>query len=104
MAHLAHYREAHPLPFRITHWINLICMILLIISGIVIHNGFAFMGMWRGVHIFCGIVIFLNCIVRIVLSFFVKSAPNGGTRETVTDFWTWLPQKSNKHQLISWIK
>ena len=30
---LAHYREAHPLPFVITHWINLVAMILLIITG-----------------------------------------------------------------------
>ena len=28
MAHLAHYREAHPAPFRVTHWVNLIAMIL----------------------------------------------------------------------------
>ena len=33
MAHLAHYREAHPLPFVITHWINLVAMILLIFTG-----------------------------------------------------------------------
>ena len=31
MAHLAHYKEAHPLPFVITHWINLVAMIFLII-------------------------------------------------------------------------
>jgi len=28
----------------------------------------------------------------------------GGTRETVTDFWNWLPQKYNRHQLGAWIK
>ena len=36
MAHLAHYREAHPLPFVITHWINLVAMILLIVTGFAI--------------------------------------------------------------------
>ena len=37
MAHLAHYREAHPLVFVITHWINLIAMIVLIVTGFCIH-------------------------------------------------------------------
>ena len=32
MAHLAHYKEAHPLIFVVTHWINLIAMIMLIPS------------------------------------------------------------------------
>ena len=40
MAHLAHYREAHPMPFVITHWINLVAMILLIITGFSIHFPF----------------------------------------------------------------
>ena len=58
----------------------------------------------RGVHVLCGIVITINCIVRIVLAFFVKSAPTGGTRSVVRDFKTWLPQKNNRHMFIEWIK
>lgn len=106
MAHLAHYREAHPLPFVITHWINLVCMILLIITGFCIHFPFfgGFMGIARGVHIFCGFVLFINCVVRIILAFFVKTAPTGGTRKQVTDYKTWLPQKDNRHQAGAWIK
>lgn len=106
MAHLAHYREAHPTPFRITHWINLISMILLIVTGFCIHFPFwpEFMGIARGVHIFFGFVIFINCLLRVVLAFIVKSAPTGGTREVVTDFKTWLPQADNRHQGIQWIK
>ena len=106
MAHLAHYREAHPLPFVITHWVNLVSMILLIITGLLIHfPGIpATMGIARGIHIFCGIVIFVNCIVRIILSFFVKSAPTGGTRKQITDYKTWLPQKDNRHQAGAWVK
>ena len=62
MAHLAHYREAHPMPFVITHWINLVCMILLIVTGFSIHFPFwpAFMGIARGVHVFCGFVLFMK--------------------------------------------
>ncbi|MDR0514486.1 MAG: cytochrome b/b6 domain-containing protein [Coriobacteriaceae bacterium] len=106
MAHLAHYREAHPIPFVITHWINLVSMIFLIVTGFSIHFPFwpNFMGVARGVHVLCGIVLLLNCIVRVILAFVVKSAPTGGTRVLVADYKTWLPQKDNRHQLGAWIK
>ena len=106
MAHLAHYREAHPLPMSITHWINLSCMALLIFSGFLIHFPFwaALTGVARGLHVFCGIVLLVNCIVRIVLAFLLTTAPTGGTRNKVRDYKTWLPQADNKHQLVSWIK
>lgn len=106
MAHLAHYREAHPLPFVITHWINLVAMVFLIISGFYIH--FPLFGGWegvaRGAHIFFGFVLFINCVVRLIMAFFVKSAPTGGTRKQVTDYKTWLPQKDNLHQGPQWVK
>ena len=105
MAHLAHYKEAHPLPFVITHWINLIAMIFLIITGFLIHFATpGTMSMARGIHVFFGFVIFINCIVRIIMAFFVKSAPTGGTRETVKDYKTWLPQADNRHQGAEWVK
>lgn len=106
MAHMAHYREAHPLPFVITHWINLIAMILLIITGFYIHyplfNGW--MGVARGVHVFMGFILTVNCTVRVVLAFFVKSAPYGGSRQQELDYKSFAPQKDNRHQLIPWIK
>ena len=105
MAHLAHYKEAHPLPFVITHWVNLVAMAILIISGLLIHFPVPeTMGIARGLHIFAGIVLFLNCLVRVIMSFFVKSAPTAGTRVTVKDYKTWLPQKDNRHQAGAWIK
>lgn len=105
MAHLAHYKEAHPLPFVITHWINLAAMITLIVTGFMIHFPVPFTtGVCRGLHIFCGFVLFINCIVRVIMAFFVKSAPTGGTREQVKDYKTWLPQKDNRHQGAAWIK
>ena len=106
MAHLAHYREAHPLVFVVTHWINLTCMCLLILTGFCIHFPFVpeVMGIARGAHVFCGFVIFINCIVRIILSFFIKTSPTAGTRKQVKDYKTWLPQKDNRHQGIEWVK
>ena len=106
MAHLAHYREAHPLPFVITHWINLVAMILLIFTGFYIHYPFfwGFESMARGLHVFFGFVLFINCICRLIMAFIVKSSPTGGTRKQVTDYKTWLPQKDNLHQGPQWIK
>ncbi|MDR2108020.1 MAG: cytochrome b/b6 domain-containing protein [Coriobacteriales bacterium] len=106
MAHLAHYREAHPLPFVITHWVNLIAMLLLIFTGFYIHFPFfpGFMGIARGLHIFSGIILLLNCLIRVLLAFIVKSAPAGGTRKVDADYKNFLPQKDNRHQLGAWLK
>ena len=106
MAHLAHYKEAHPLAFVITHWINLVCMFVLIFTGFYIHYPFFpfAMGICRGLHVFCGIVVTLNCLIRIILAFFIKTSPTGGTRSVVRDFKTWLPQRNNRHMLIEWVK
>ena len=93
------------MPFVITHWINLVSMIFLIISGFVIHFPVpGIMGICRGLHVFFGFVLFINCIARILMSFFIKSAPTGGTRKQVADFKTWLPQKDNRHQGGAWVK
>jgi len=106
MAHLAHYRQAHPLPFVITHWINLIAMLVLIFTGFYIHFPFfsGFMGVARGAHMFFAFVFVANMIIRVILAFFIKSAPTGGTREVDYDYKSFLPQKDNRHQLGAWIK
>ena len=90
----------------ITHYVNLVSFILLIISGFIIHYPFMplNMGMCRGVHILCGFVILINCIVRIILAFTMESAPAGGTRQTQKDYKSWIPGPDNKHQFFAWIK
>ncbi|MCL1846342.1 MAG: cytochrome b/b6 domain-containing protein [Coriobacteriia bacterium] len=105
MAHLAHYRQAHPLPFVITHWINLVSMILLILTGFYIHFPLfsGFMGVARGAHLFFAFVLVINMVFRVIAAFFVKSAPDGGTRKLDYDFKGFLPQKDNRHQFGAWI-
>ena len=73
--------------FVVTHWINLVAMIILIISGIYIHFPFVggLEGICRGAHLLFGFVLFLNCVFRVVAAFFVKTSPTGGTREQVKD-------------------
>jgi len=105
MAHKL-YREAHPLVFVITHWVNLLAMVFLVISGFYIH--FPIFGGWmgwaRGTHFFWMFVLLINLVVRIVLAFFVKDAVMPDTREVELDIKNWLPQEANRHQLLPWVK
>lgn len=105
MAHKL-YREAHPLVFVITHWINLLSMVFLTLSGFYIHYPLfgGFMGLARGTHFFWMFVLIINLTLRIILAFFVKDAVMPDTREQELDIKNWLPQKANRHQMWPWIK
>lgn len=102
----AHYREAHPLIFVFTHWINLICMVMLAFSGFYIHYPFfdGVMGVMRGMHFIAMYVILINLVVRIILAFFVKDANQLASREVDKDIKNWLPQKENRHQFFETVK
>lgn len=107
MSHGGHYREAHPLVFVMTHWINLVCMAMLAFSGFYIHYPFfdGFMGIARGMHFVAMWVVIINLSVRIVLAFFVKDTLLLGVRGPVDlDIKNWLPQKENRHQLFETLK
>ena len=106
MAHLAHYKEAHPLPFVIAHWVNLIAMIALILTGLYIHFPLfsGWMGVARGVHMFFALIIVINLLFRIVAMLFIKSSPYGGSRTVERDYKSFFPQRDNRHQLGAWVK
>ncbi|MHB1020618.1 MAG: cytochrome b/b6 domain-containing protein, partial [Coriobacteriia bacterium] len=106
MSSQAHYREAHPLVFVMTHWINLVCMIMLAFSGFYIHYPFfdGYMGVARGMHFVAMFVILINLTFRVIAAFFVKTAVDLGSREVDTDIKNWLPQEKNKHQMIETLK
>jgi len=92
--------------FVFTHWINLICMIMLAFSGFYIHYPFfdGVMGVMRGMHFIAMYVILINLVVRIILAFFVKDANQLGSREVDKDIKNWLPQKENRHQFFETVK
>ncbi len=106
MAHPAHYREAHPFIFVMTHWINLVSIVALTISGFYIHYPFlpGLMSVARGMHFFFMFVLLINLAVRIIGAFTVKSATRLGSREVDTDIKNWLPQKLNRGQMWPWLK
>ncbi len=100
------YREAHPLPFVITHWINLLAIGFLTLTGLYIHYPpfGGWMGFARGTHNFWAFTLLINLVVRVVMAFTVKDANMPNTREVDYDYKNWLPQAANRHQLIPWIK
>jgi Ni/Fe-hydrogenase 1 B-type cytochrome subunit len=106
MSHAGHYREAHPLIFVITHWINLICMTGLAFTGFYIHYPFfeGFMGAARAIHFVMMFIITINLTARVILTFWVKTANQLGSREVDVDLKNWLPQEENKHQIIETMK
>ncbi len=99
-------KEQHPIPFVLWHWFNLVCMILLILSGLYIHYPLfgGFMSVARGVHLCAGIIIFLAIIFRIVGAFFIKDSITMGSREKQKDIKNWLPQPENRHQFFPMLR
>lgn len=94
------------MPFVLTHWINLLSMFFLALSGFYIHFPIVpgLMGLARGTHFFWMFVLLINLVVRLVLMFVVKDANMPNTREVDLDYKNWLPQAANRHQLVPWIK
>ena len=92
--------------YVITHWINLLAMIFLTLSGLYIHYPIfgGLMGVARGTHFFWMFVLLINLFFRIASMFWVKTALVPGTREVDYDYKNWLPQKENRHQLLPWVK
>jgi Ni/Fe-hydrogenase 1 B-type cytochrome subunit len=105
MAH-AHYREQHPLPTVITHWVNLVSMCVLAFTGFYIHYPFFAwsMQMARTLHFIFMYVLIVNLVARLIMLFYVKSSPWMGSKETKLDIYTWLPQEENRHQFLETVK
>ena len=99
-------RKEHPLIFVVNHWINAVCIGAFILSGLYIHYPFfgGVMNLARGLHFVAIWVILINLVVRIVAAFFVKDVVDPSTGEVKADIYTFLPQKSNRHQFWPWVK
>jgi Ni/Fe-hydrogenase 1 B-type cytochrome subunit len=109
MAHLAHYKEAHPTIFVVTHWINLVAMIFLILSGIMIH--FPLFPTNMGVCARPARLLRLRPAHQRASSASSSpsssmSAPTGGTRQADRRITTDLacPRRTTSHQAGAWIK
>lgn len=105
MSHGA-YREAHPLPFVIVHWVNVVSMFTLIFTGFFIHFPFfeGNMQLMRGLHFTFMYVILISLVVRIYLAFAAKSTLTKGTRKMDSDWRNFGLQAENKGQFFETIK
>lgn len=105
MSHGA-YKEAHPLPDRVCHWIHLACMVVLAFTGFFIHFPFGGLGMdlMRDLHFVAMWLIIINLAIRLVLLFTLKTANVKGTREVAGDWVNFIPQPENRHQFWETIK
>lgn len=101
-----HYREAHPLPLMLSHWSNLISMIVLVFTGFYIHYPFfaGFMGAARSLHFFFMYLLLVTITARIIMAFTVKDTNLMGTKDRDWDWKNWIPQAENRHQLIETAK
>lgn len=99
----------HSLPARIVHWINLVAMFMLTLTGLDIN--YPFMGLMTGVmrnlHYFAGIVLVINIVVRIYVAFAGKyrdanqwTIPGPGELFSVVRYYLFLgphPKKTKKY-------
>ena len=92
--------------FVVQHWINMVCILAFIASGLYIHYPFVpgFMNVMRGLHFVSIYVVLINLVVRFIAAFFVKDVVDPSTGETKADIYSFLPQKSNRHQFWPWVK
>ncbi len=101
MSH-AYLRVQHPFVFVLTHWINLLGMVFLALSGLYIHFPIfpGFMGVARGTHFFWMFVVLITLVLRVVLMFVVKDSNMPDGSNVGADMWNFLPQKANRGKLF----
>lgn len=100
MAHGVATIEEHPVVPRLLHWIHLISMFVLIITGLYISDPFfpGGMGIMRGGHLIFMWVFVIIAIYRVIWAFVGRSAPYG-SREKIRDGRHFMPQKENRGTL-----
>jgi len=103
------YREGHPLPTVLMHWLHLVCMILLGFTGFFIDSPFRFFGMTMGtaqwIHYVCMYVVLINLAARVYWAFYGNgSAVAKGTRLIDRDYRNFGPQQANRGQLLETVK
>lgn len=85
MTHMA-VREEHPVPAMIMHWLHLVSIVVLTISGLYIHQPFlpGLMSLMRGTHIFFMWLLIIVLVARIIWAFAGRSSAHG-MRDAVPD-------------------
>lgn len=100
------YRQAHPLPYVLAHWVHVLGMAVLAFTGFFIHDPFfaAPMGMMRQVHFFAMYVVLVGFMARAWYLVAGATANRRGTREVRLDIRNFVPQAENRGQLLETAK
>jgi Ni/Fe-hydrogenase 1 B-type cytochrome subunit len=106
MALHPHVREEHPLPAMLMHWVHLLSMIGLVITGLFIHRPFAAwnMEMIRNIHFWLMYFLIINLVVRIYWSFFGAGSSTHASTRKIRDYRYFGPQAENRRKLGPVIK
>jgi Ni/Fe-hydrogenase 1 B-type cytochrome subunit len=105
-AHPLATRQEHPLPAVIMHWVHVVSMIVLIVTGFYIHGPFApgLMGLMRNMHFVFMFLLILTAIVRVWWAFLgAGTAETGGTVKR-RDYKYFGPQRENRGTLLGTVK
>lgn len=98
-------RAEHPIQYVVSHWIHLLAIFFLTLSGFYIH--YPLFGGWmsvaRGTHQFWFFVLLLNFFFRAFSAFFVKTVTVPGEAPQA-DIKSFLPQSANRHQVWPTLK
>lgn len=102
MGHHVFVRDQHPFIFVLNHYVNLLAMTFLTLSGFYIHFPIfpGFMGVARGTHFFWMFLLLINLVVRIALAFVVKDSDMLDGTDIGPDWRNFVPQKENRGTLF----
>ncbi len=97
-------REEHPLPVILFHWVHVVTLFILIMTGFYIHHPFypGWMQASRTLHLtFLWVFIFI-AVVRVYWAFFGSGSAAIGSRHIVADYHWFMPIR--RHPLWETLK
>jgi Ni/Fe-hydrogenase 1 B-type cytochrome subunit len=108
MALHPHKRDEHPGPAVLMHWVHLVSIIGLVITGLDIHRPFAAwpMATVRTIHFLLMYFLVINLVVRIYWAFVGQGSASHSNmaRGKIRDYRYFGPEPENKGKLVEIVK
>ena len=103
------YRQEHPLPAVVLHWLHLVCMVLLTATGFFIATPLRVPGMTMAaaqwLHYVLMYLVLITLAARVYWAFYGSgSSTTRGSRTVERDFRNFAPQAANRGQLLETLK
>jgi Ni/Fe-hydrogenase 1 B-type cytochrome subunit len=99
-------REEHPVPAVLMHWAHLLSFLVLVATGILIHDPTHALEMdaVRLVHFVAMFVFMATFVVRVYWAFFGAGSSNNGSHVRVADWRHFVPEKSSDRTVWPTVK